>query len=40
MVEDDNKAVEDAVSKEGESEEEDTTSEVVDRGEDKAEEAD
>jgi hypothetical protein len=40
MEEDDIKAVEDAVSREGEGEEEDTTSEVVDRGEGKTEEAD
>ena len=40
MEEDDIKGVEDAVSKEGKSAEERTTSEVVDRGEDKAEEVD
>jgi hypothetical protein len=40
MEEDDIKAVEDAVSKEGEGEEEDTTSEVVDKVEDKTAEAD
>jgi hypothetical protein len=40
MEEDDIKAVEDAVFREGEGEEEDTTSEVVGRGKDKTEEAD